>query len=116
MKFLRLSQTVVCAALSGLFFSSIAFAGTAKIKEFQVIHSEATLKKGSYYAVLNKLSDADLKKTVTSPAKNDYITVKKGTKILYNGNTRVYLLMQRGYGDMVVTYDEFENSEKYYDE
>ena len=97
---------------------NIANAATAKISDFKIIHSEATIKtdKTWKYLELNALSDADLKKTVLTPVQGDFITVKKGTMDLRDGNTRVYILMKRGFGSLVVTYDTLETSVKYYDQ
>jgi hypothetical protein len=90
-------------------------AQTAKISDFKLIHPETTIKAHSSYAKLNALSDDELKKTVMSPAQSDYITVKAGTMDLRDGNTRVYILKQRGFGTLVVPYDEIDTSVKYYD-
>lgn len=96
--------------------STAAHAGTAKVSDFILIHSEATIKSSVTYTNLNKLSDTDLKKTVQTPQNGDYITVKAGTKSLRDGNTRVYLLKQRGFGALVVTYDEVDTGYKFYDD
>lgn len=116
MKLFFLTLKVACAAAISLIVSVPAFAGTAKISDFIPLHSEATTKASSSYAKLSKLSDTDLKRTVTNPEGGDLITVKAGTKSLRDGNTRVYLLKQRGFGAMVVTYDEVDTSFKFYDD
>ena len=50
-----------------------------------------------------------------TPAQGDYITVKAGAFDLRDGNTRVYILRQRGFGTLVVPYDEIDTTVKYYD-
>ena len=105
------ATAVMVLAMSGTAFA----AKTAKISDFKLIHPETTIKAHSSYAKLNALSDADLKKTVMTPAEGDYITVKAGTFDLRDGNTRVYILRQRGFGTLVVPYDEIDTTVKYYD-
>lgn len=108
--------------ISGLVFfmqiaaSVAAQAGTAKISDFVIIHSESVILASSSYAALNKLTDADLKKTVQTPQGGDFVTVKAGTKDLRDGNTRVYLLKKRGYGTLVVTFDEVDTGYRFYDD
>jgi hypothetical protein len=104
------------ALLFSVVIPGTAYAGTAKISDFILIHSEAVIKSGSSYANLSKMSDADLKKTVQTPQNGDFITVKAGTKSLRDGNTRVYLLKQRGFGALVVTYDEVDTGYRFYDD
>jgi hypothetical protein len=109
-------KLLAATAVVALAMSASAFAAkTAKISDFKLIHPEATIKAHSSYAKLNALTDDELKKTVTSPTQSDYITVKAGTLDLRDGNTRVYILKQRGYGTLVVPYDEIDTSVKYYD-
>ncbi len=93
-----------------------AMAATAKISDFILIHTEAVIKSGASYARLSKMTDAQLKATVTAPEGGDYITVKAGTLSLRDGNTRVYLLRQRGFGTMVVTYDTVDTGYRFYDD
>jgi hypothetical protein len=104
------------AFLFSVLISGTANAATAKISDFIVIHTEAAMKTGEYYDRLIKMSDADLKNTVLAPSGGDFITVKKGTKSLRDGNTRVFLLKQRGFGSLVVTYDEVETGFRFYDD
>ncbi len=94
--------------------SSSAFAlPTAKVNDFKIIHQTSTIQAHSSYAKLNKLSDSALKATVTSPEGGDYVTVKTGTMDLRDGNTRVYLLKQRGFGDLSIPYDNVDTSYHY---
>ena len=115
MKRSRLKNIVAGVTLLATLAINSAEAATAKISEFKLIHTEATIKSNASYAKLNKLSDADLKKTVIAPEQGDFITVKKGTRDLRDGNTRVYILLQRGFGTLVVPYDELDSSITFYD-
>jgi hypothetical protein len=116
MRYLSRNCLIATALLFSVFIPRAANAGTAKISDFILIHSETVIKSGSSYANLSKMSDADLKKTVQSPQNGDFITVKAGTKSLRDGNTRVYLLKQRGFGALVVTYDEVDTGYRFYDD
>jgi hypothetical protein len=107
-------RTTVLVAVAAV--ATPAIAATAKISDFIVIHAEATIKASSSYASLSKLTDDELKKTVTAPQGSDYITVKAGTMSLRDGNTRVYLLKQRGFGALVVTYDTIDTGYRFYDD
>lgn len=100
------------ALVTGFAFGAMK---TGKVNDFVLIHPVTTIKSHSSYIKLNKLSDSDLKKTVLSPKENDYITVKKGTKELRDGNTRIYILKQRGLGTLVIPYDEIDTGFKFYD-
>ncbi len=54
----------------------------------------------------NKLTDSELKNACTNPSDKNYITVKSGTFELRDGNTRVFLMKERGFEDFQVPYDE----------
>jgi hypothetical protein len=83
---------------------------TAKVSDFKFLHSESTITKDTQYKKLLKLDDNELKKSATQPKDGQKVTVKKGTMILYNGNTRIYLLKKRGFDTFVVPYDEAGSS------
>lgn len=82
-----------------------------KAKDLIRIHSDAILTSAAGYPKIKKLTDDELKKACTAPLNGDYVTVKKGTKTLYQGNTRVYELNRRGLGDFVIPCDEFDPGE-----
>lgn len=78
----------------------------AKIKDFNLCHKERTIKEHWSYKQLNKLTDSELKNACTNPSDKNYITVKSGTFELRDGNTRVFLMKERGFEDFQVPYDE----------
>ena len=80
----------------------------AKVKDFKLCHSATTIKSSVQYTDLNKLTDDQLKKACTSPSNSDYVTVKMGTFDLRDGNTRVYILSQRGFTEFSIPYDEID--------
>ncbi|EKT4520762.1 hypothetical protein JE950_002420 [Flavobacterium psychrophilum] len=98
-------------ALSILFclsFKGNTILKTAKVKDFILCHKEATILASSSYTTLNKLTDDQLKKACSSPADGNYVTVKVSTYNLRDGNTRIYLLKKRGFGDFSIPYDEVD--------
>jgi hypothetical protein len=81
---------------------------TAKVKDFIICHKESTITSSSSYTTLNKLTDDQLKKTCTAPDDGNFVTVKMGIFNLRDGNTRIYLLNKRGFGDFSISYDEID--------
>ena len=108
-----LSVLLLSGALSTQAFAVLKY---AKVNDFILIHPPSTIEQYSGYKKMSQMSDYELQNTVKNPAAGDYVTVKHGTMSLRDGNTRVYLLKKRGYGTMVIPYDELDTSVSYYDD
>jgi hypothetical protein len=72
-----------------------------------LLHSEVEIITHPSYAKIKALSDANLKLACTAPLDGDYVTIKKGTKVVMQGNTRIYEMKRRGFLDFVVTCDQY---------
>ena len=75
-----------------------------KVNDFQLLHSTATITTSSDYQAIRNLSDFQLKQSVTNPANGDYVTVSINTGKVLNGNTRVYELQRRGFGNFEIPF------------
>jgi hypothetical protein len=108
----------IAVALLLFMLPSISYAGTAKLSEFVLLHTEATILASSSYVKMKDYTLDQLKVAVATPVSGDYVTVKTGTLTLYDGNTRIYLLRKKGApATMVITYDTVTTATvKYYDD
>lgn len=78
----------------------------AKISEFILCHPPSTIIKDASYRELSKLSDYNLKQACTNPEDGNYIRTRGKTFNLRNGNTRVYIMRERGFDDYSVPYEQ----------
>lgn len=112
-----LKKSVALSALALILFISVSWKKDnskittlkyAKISDFNLCHPASTITKDASYKELNKLSDDALKKACTNPNDGEYIRTKMGTFDLRNGNTRVYIMRERGFDNYSVPYEEVD--------
>jgi hypothetical protein len=78
-----------------------------KVSELTLLHSESEITSDESYTEIKALSDANLKQACNTPSNGQLVTIKKGTTILYQGNTRIYEMKRRGFLDFVVNCDVY---------